>query len=88
MRSIKNYGKDAAPSGEIDPADAARSAASKYAGMSENELMRALMQQVAASKNNGTFSAEQLDSFAAFVMPTLDASARERLKQLIEMIKG
>ena len=88
MRSIKNYGKDGATSGESDLVSAAKSASNKYAGMNEQELMRALMQQVAASKSNGTFSAEQLDSFAQFVMPTLDESARERLQQLIDMIKG
>ena len=61
--------------------------AAKYADKSESELMSALMQNVAAAKNDGSFSAEQLESFVGFVSPSLDEQSREKLTQLVKMIK-
>ncbi|MCH5163221.1 MAG: hypothetical protein J1G38_07040 [Clostridiales bacterium] len=76
MRQLKNY----------KATDISASAA-KYDGMSEGELMGELMKNVAAAKENGSFSAEQLDDFAQFVAPSLDEKSRNRLTELINAIK-
>lgn len=76
MRQLKNY---KAADKTVD--------ASKYDGMSEGELMGELMKNVAAAKENGSFSAEQLDEFARFVAPSLDEKSRKRLAELINTLK-
>lgn len=84
MRSLKNYGKE----GGRDDTRSVSTLSDKYSGLNGDELMSALMTQVAAAKKDGTFSAEQIDSFASFVMPNLDPASRARLGALIEMIKN
>ncbi len=79
MRSIKD---------RSDTPPETRDFASKYEGMNESELMNALMQNVAAAKSDGTFSAEQLDEFENFVSPNLDEASRKRLADLIKIVKG
>ncbi len=76
MRQLKNY----------RAADKTADA-SKYDGMSEGELMSELMKNVADAKENGSFSAEQLDEFMGFVSPNLDEKSRKKLAELINMIK-
>lgn len=90
MRSIKDFGREESKSDNQSQTlrDEVQSVASKYAGKSEEELLRALHQNVAEAKRNGTFSAEQLDGFVSFVSSGLDDDARQRLKALVEMIKA
>lgn len=76
MRQLKNY---KAADKTVD--------AAKYEGMSEGELMGELMKNVSAAKENGSFSADQLDDFARFVSPSLDEKSRRRLLELINTIK-
>lgn len=88
MRSIKDF-KSGAPKTE-EPAtlrEEVESVAAKYVGKSEDELLRALRQNVSAAKRNGTFSAEQLDNFVRIVSPSLDEASRERLNSLLLMIE-
>lgn len=61
--------------------------AGKYDGMNEEQLLSELFKNVAAEKRNGTFSAETLDEFVSFVSPSLDEKSRERLTELVSMIK-
>lgn len=82
MRQLKNF--KSSDSGKSDASDIT----SKYVGMNANQLMGELMKNVAAAKGNGTFSEEQIDEFVRFVSPQLDDSARERLNELVGMIKG
>lgn len=81
MRSIK----DRSDGGRIESRN---DITSKYDGMNENELMGALMRNVAAAKSDGTFSERELDEFVAFVSPSLDEASRVRLAELVRMIKG
>ena len=86
MRSLKGFkgeGVSAEQSESVTPPQA-----SKYEGMSEAQLMSELMKNVSAAKSNGSFSADQLDEFVAFVSPNLDESSRKRLSELVSMIKG
>ncbi len=79
MRQLKNFKAE----------DHSHSAdTSKYEGMSEGELISELMKNVSSAKNNGTFSAEQIDDFVRFVSPNLDDASRKRLAELVNMIKG
>lgn len=88
MRSIRDFGSKQSSTDTQTLKDEVQSVAAKYAGKSEEELLRALRQNVAAAKRNGTFSAEQLDGFVAVVSSSLDEAARQRLTALVEMIKS
>lgn len=88
MRSIRDFGRGDGKSESSTIKDDVQAVAEKYAGRSEEELLRALKQNVAAAKRNGTFSAEQLDSFVSFVSGSLDEQSRKRLLSLVEMIKA
>lgn len=88
MRSIRDFGRADGKSESSTIKDDVQAVAEKYAGRSEEELLRALKQNVAAAKRNGTFSAEQLDSFVSFVSGSLDEQSRKRLLSLVEMIKA
>ena len=88
MRSIKDFGREESKSDNQSLRDEVQSVASKYAGKTEDELLRALHQNVAEAKRNGTFSAEQLDGFVSFVSSGLDEASQQRLKALVEMIKS
>lgn len=88
MRSIKDYKTVRTENADDSLKNKTDALASKYAGKSESELMQALMQNVSAAKNSGTFSEEQLDEFVGFVSPNLDEQSLTRLKELVRMIKG
>ncbi|MDE5593616.1 MAG: hypothetical protein K2I75_06765 [Clostridiales bacterium] len=88
MRSIRDFGREDDKNGSSTLREDVQSIAAKYAGRSEEELLRALKQNVAAAKRNGTFSAEHLDGFVSFVSSSLDEQSRERLLSLVEMIKA
>ncbi len=88
MRSIRDFGREGSKSDNSTLKEDVQAVAAKYAGRSEEELLRALKQNVAAAKRNGSFSAEQLDSFVSFVSSSLDEQSRERLLSLVEMIKA
>lgn len=87
MRSIRDFGRsEQNDGGAIN--EELQSVAAKYSGKSEGELIAALRQNVAEAKRNGSFSAEQLDSFVSFVSSSLDGPSRQRLNELVEMIKS
>ncbi len=81
MRQLKNYKSEESTAADIPSAD-------KYAGMNESELMAELMKSIAAAKQDGTFSIDELEAFAAFAAPSLDEKAQARLKGIIEAIKS
>ena len=87
MRSIRDFGRDGGKSDNSTLKEDVQAVAAKYAGRSEEELLRALKQNVAEAKRNGSFSVEQLDSFVSFVSSSLDEQSRRRLLSLVEMIK-
>lgn len=88
MRSIKDFGREEVKNDNQSLRDEVQSVASKYIGKSEEELLKALRGNVAAAKRNGTFSVEQLDSFVSLVSSGLDDATRQRLNELVEMIKA
>ncbi|MDE7164087.1 MAG: hypothetical protein K2O04_01520 [Clostridiales bacterium] len=90
MRSIKDFGREDSKNENDNRTlrDEVQAVANKYVGKSEEELLRALRQNVAEAKRNGTFSEEQLDGFVSLVSSGLDDIARQRLNALVEMIKA
>lgn len=87
MRSIKNMGKLGDAPRAANDIDIS-SLKQKYEGMSQNELMQELFKKVALSKSDGSFSADQIDEFVRTVSPNLDEQSRNRLNELVAMIKG
>lgn len=89
MRQLKNFKRsDGGADSDRDANETVSDVTSKYAGMSGDRLMGELMKNVAAAKGDGTFSEEQIDEFVRFVSPNLDEGSRERLNELVNMIKG
>ncbi|MCH5155699.1 MAG: hypothetical protein J1F69_03750 [Clostridiales bacterium] len=88
MRSIRDFERDGGKSDNQTLKEEVQAVASKYVGKSEEELIRALRQNVAESKQNGTFSVEQLENFVSVVSPNLDEQSRNKLMALVDMIKG
>lgn len=86
MKSIKDMNNR--PDPQSDAESTVESLRDKYSGYSESELMQALMSSVSAAKRDGSFDAAQLEEFAGFVSPSLDDAGRERLRELVDMIKG
>lgn len=87
MRSIKNMGKVGDAPKSVNDMDIS-SLKQKYDGMTQNELMQELFKKVALSKSDGSFSAVQIDEFVRTVSPNLDEQSRNRLNELVAMIKS
>lgn len=87
MKSIRDKSNKSGVDTSGSAASEVKSAAGKYDGMNEEQLMSELVRTVAAEKQNGTFSAATLDEFVSFVSPSLDERSRARLNELVRMIK-
>lgn len=61
-------------------------ALNRYAGYSEEQLMRELFRY--GSLSSGRISAQELDDFFTKVSPYLSAEQRERMKELIIGLKN
>ena len=91
MRSIRDMGKQSVGSSASDSSSLREelgAVAAKYEGKTEEELMQELRKKVASAKRDGSFSAEQLESFVAMISPSLDENMRERLVSLVRMIES
>ena len=65
-----------------------KSAAKKYEGKSDSEMLGEIAKAAEQERRNGNFSDEKLDKFASDLAPMLNAEQRERLAKAIRMIKG
>lgn len=91
MRSIRDMGKKTVDSDTTDGRSLREelgAVAAKYEGRTEEELMQELRKKVATAKRDGSYSAEQLQSFVAMISPSLDDDMRERLISLVKMIES
>lgn len=59
----------------------------KFAGKSEQELVREIYARAVEGKRAGTLTDEQIDAFYARFSPMLDGGKRKRLKKLVEELK-
>ncbi len=60
----------------------------KYKDKSEDELMAELDKAVKSAKKDGSFNEESLENFAELVAPPLSEVQREKLCNLIAVIKN
>ena len=62
--------------------------ASKYEGMSENDLIKAIVKEAEKNRAEGKLSDSDLDSFKSLLMPFLNSSQVKRLEKIIEKLKN
>ena len=65
-----------------------KKAAERYSGKSDAEMLGEIARAAKKGKEDGTFTNDKLDEFAANLSPMLNAEQRERLAKAIKMIKG
>ena len=77
------YGKDDKKCKEDD----VKKAYERYEGMNQDQLMRALFDEVNASKKNGSFDIEQIKRFYREVSPRLSNEQREKMRSIISYMQ-
>lgn len=85
MQSIKNFNGEVGCGTNVS---FKTDGLSKYEGMNEVQLLAELKKNVDTAKNDGSFSIERLDEFVEFASASLDEKSKERLVELVNMIKG
>ena len=83
-----NGGKKNGGNASEDFMKQAASAAAKYNGRNENELVGEIFARAAAGKKNGTLTNEDIDAFYRQIAPMLDGAKRKKLSKLIEKLKS
>ena len=66
----------------------AASAAKRYNGRNESELVGEIFARAAAGKKNGTLSNADIDAFYRQIAPMLDGAKRKKLQKLIDKLKS
>lgn len=66
----------------------AASAASRYNGANESQLIGEIFARAAAGKQSGTLSNEDIDAFYRQIAPMLDGAKRKKLQKLIDKLKS
>jgi hypothetical protein len=59
----------------------------KYAGLDENGLMNALLNQIRAAAQNGTYNAAQMQNYVAMLSPHLTDAQREKLRNVMTIVE-
>ena len=66
----------------------AASAAARYNGKNENELVGEIFARAAEGKKNGSLTNAEIDLFYQQIAPMLDGAKRKKLQKLIEKLKS
>ncbi len=66
----------------------AASAAARYNGKNENELVGEIYARAAEGKKNGTLSNQEIDAFYRQIAPMLDGAKRKKLQKIVEKLKS
>lgn len=66
----------------------AATAAARYNGKNENELVGEIFARAAAGKKNGTLTNGEIDAFYKQISPMLDGAKRKKLQKIIEKLKS
>ena len=66
----------------------AESAAARYNGKNESELVRDIFARAAQGKRNGTLTNADIDAFYRQIAPMLDGAKRKKLQKLVEQLKS
>ena len=84
MKELKNFKKSDVNKNKTDEAG---SIMGKYEGFSEDQLIEELLKSIKKSKEGGTYSFEQMKSFAQLMSPQLTEEQRIKLTNLISLIE-
>lgn len=66
----------------------AASAAARYNGKNESELVGEIFSRAAEGKKKGTLTNADIDAFYQQIAPMLDGAKRKKLQKLIEKLKS
>lgn len=61
--------------------------AGKYEGMSEDQILSAILSEAEKGRRNGTLTDADIDSFVKSVEPMLADSQRKKLHRVVEFLK-
>ena len=65
----------------------AEDAYARFAGKSEQELMKELENEIARRKSEGGISQSEIEGFASMILPFLGVQQQTRLKELLKLLK-
>ena len=88
MDDFANFNGGKKNSAKDDFMKEAASAAAKYNGRNESELVGEIFSRAAAGKKNGTLSNADIDAFYRQISPMLNGAQRKKLQQLVEKLKS
>lgn len=60
----------------------------KYAGMSQDELMKTLIDKVNEQKSEGKFDADALERLYTLASPSLSEQQQQKMRGIIDLLKG
>ena len=86
MPSFNDYVKNNSDS-QIKAMDMLKNWVSKYEGMSEEELIKAIVKEAEKNRAEGKLSDADLDSFKTLLLPLLNSSQAKKLEKIIEKLK-
>ena len=59
----------------------------RYEGMSEEEMIKQILQEAEKNRKSGKLTDEELDNFANMLMPLLSSSQQKKLTKIISRLK-
>lgn len=83
-----NGGKKNSEAQKEDFMKEAASAAARYNGKNENELVGEIYARAAEGKKNGTLSNAEIDAFYRQIAPMLDGAKRKKLQKIVDKLKS
>lgn len=89
IERIKKYADNTGSESEKDKCDEdnVKKTYEKYNGMTQDQLMRALFNEVNASKQSGSFDIEQIKRFYREISPMLTNEQREKMRSIISYMQ-
>ena len=88
MDDFASYNGGKKNSAKDDIMKQAASAAARYNGRNENELVGEIFARAAEGKKNGTLTNADIDAFYRQIAPMLDGAKRKKLQKLVEKLKS
>lgn len=61
--------------------------ASAYEGKNADEIMKAILTEAERGRKNGTLSDDDIDNFAALVMPMINPEQQKTLEKVVKRLK-
>ncbi len=85
---IENNGGDkAAISMKGNIAEQFSALASAYEGKNADEIMKAILTEAERGRKNGTLSDDDIDNFAALVLPMINPEQQKTLEKVVKRLK-